>query len=120
MSSKPRVTVLCGGPSAEREVSLSSAKEVVAALREAGFPVEVLDAKRESLVDDLRVLDTDVVFNALHGRWGEDGCVQGILEWLEIPYTHSGVLSSALAMGQIQQENLVGSEVQPWNWLDLG
>ena len=98
MSSKPRVTVLCGGPSAEREVSLSSAEEVVKALREAGYPVEVLDAKRESLVDDLRALKTDVVFNALHGRWGEDGCVQGILEWLEIPYTHSGVLSSALAM----------------------
>ena len=98
MSKQPRVTVLVGGPSAEREVSLSSGREVASALREAGFPVEVLDAKRDSLAADLRAQNPDVVFNALHGRWGEDGCVQGVLEWLQIPYTHSGVYSSALAM----------------------
>ncbi|WP_271950281.1 D-alanine--D-alanine ligase [Ruegeria faecimaris] len=86
-----------GGPSAEREVSLSSGRECAAALRGEGFEVVELDAGPDLYV---RLLDIkpDVVFNALHGRWGEDGCVQGLLEWLRIPYTHSGVLASALAM----------------------
>ena len=87
-----------GGPSAEREVSLSSGRECAAALREAGYEnVIEVDAGRD-LALRLSELSPDVVFNALHGRWGEDGCVQGILEWMQIPYTHSGVLSSALAM----------------------
>jgi D-alanine-D-alanine ligase len=89
--------VLMGGPSAEREVSLSSGRECAAALRGEGFDVTELDAGAD-LCDRLRALSPDVVFNALHGRWGEDGCVQGMLEWLQIPYTHSGVLASALAM----------------------
>ena len=86
-----------GGPSAEREVSLSTGRECVAALRGEGFEVVELDAGPDLCV---RLAETrpDVVFNALHGRWGEDGCVQGLLEWLRIPYTHSGVLASALAM----------------------
>ncbi len=92
-----RIVVLLGGRSAEREVSLSSGRECVAALRSEGFEVIEIDAG-PTLVDDLRAAKPDVVFNALHGRWGEDGCVQGILEWLQIPYTHSGVLASALAM----------------------
>ena len=92
-----RIVVLLGGPSAEREVSLSSGRECASALREEGFEVIEIDAG-PTLVDDLRAANPDVVFNALHGRWGEDGCVQGILEWLKIPYTHSGVLASALAM----------------------
>jgi D-alanine-D-alanine ligase len=91
------VAVLLGGISAEREVSLSSGRMCAAALREAGFKVVELDAGRD-LAQRLAALSPDVVFNALHGRWGEDGCVQGLLEWLNIPYTHSGVLSSALAM----------------------
>ncbi len=86
-----------GGPSAEREVSLSSGRECVAALRGEGFEVTELDAGPD-LCARLRDLSPDVVFNALHGRWGEDGCVQGMLEWLRIPYTNSGVLASALAM----------------------
>ena len=93
----PKVTVLMGGPSAEREVSLSSGHECAMALRGEGFEVVELDAGRD-LVARLGEIQPDVVFNALHGRWGEDGCVQGILEWLQIPYTHSGVLASALAM----------------------
>jgi D-alanine-D-alanine ligase len=99
MSSRtnPRVVVLMGGPSAEREVSLSSGRECAAALRTAGFDVTPVDAGPD-IVAHLRAAKPDVVFNALHGRWGEDGCVQGILEWLRIPYTHSGVLASALAM----------------------
>ncbi len=96
--SRPRkVAVLMGGPSAEREVSLSSGRECATALRAAGFDVTEIDAGPD-LAERLRADRPDVVFNALHGRWGEDGCVQGILEWLRIPYTHSGVLASALAM----------------------
>ena len=93
----PKVAVIMGGPSAEREVSLSSGRECAAALRDAGFDVVEVEASRD-LCARLTELKPDVVFNALHGRWGEDGCVQGMLEWLRIPYTHSGVLASALAM----------------------
>ncbi|MEZ5716674.1 MAG: D-alanine--D-alanine ligase [Paracoccaceae bacterium] len=92
-----KVAVLMGGFSAEREVSLSSGAECVKALRTAGFDVAEIDAEPD-LAAVLRDMRPDVVFNALHGRWGEDGCVQGMLEWLKIPYTHSGVLASALAM----------------------
>ncbi|MDM8166590.1 D-alanine--D-alanine ligase [Roseovarius sp.] len=99
MSSRtpPKVAVIMGGPSAEREVSLSTGRECAAALREAECNVIEVDAGRD-LSDRLTEIAPDVVFNALHGRWGEDGCVQGVLEWLQIPYTHSGVLASALAM----------------------
>ena len=92
-----RVVVLKGGPSAEREVSLVSGSECAGALRRAGYEVVEIDAGQD-LAAKLTDTRPDVVFNALHGRWGEDGCVQGILEWLRIPYTHSGVLASALAM----------------------
>ncbi len=99
MSSRatPLVAVLMGGVSAEREVSLSSGRECAKALRAAGFEVTEIDAGGD-LAERLRMAAPDVVFNALHGRWGEDGCVQGMLEWLRLPYTHSGVLASALAM----------------------
>ena len=99
MSSRaaPRVAVLMGGLSVEREVSLSSGRQCAAALREAGYEVSELDA-RGDLPARLTETAPDIAFNALHGRWGEDGCVQGLLEWLRIPYTHSGVLASALAM----------------------
>ena len=94
-----RVAVLYGGMSAEREVSLATGKQVIAALREAGYEVTPIEVG-----DDLRAviaaLDPrpDAVFNALHGRFGEDGAIQGVLDWLAIPYTHSGVRASALAM----------------------
>ena len=92
-----RIAVLKGGWSAEREVSLNSGAAAAAALREAGYdPVEI-DAGR-NLAEQLADAKPDAVFNALHGQWGEDGCVQGLLEILEIPYTHSGVLASSLAM----------------------
>lgn len=94
---KPRVAVLKGGLSAEREVSLVSGRECASALRAEGYDVTEIDAGAD-LSERLRDLRPDVAFNALHGRWGEDGCVQGMLEWLRIPYTHSGVLASALAM----------------------
>ena len=91
------IAVIMGGPSAEREVSLSTGRECAAALREAGFEVVEVDAGHD-LPARLSEISPDVAFNALHGRWGEDGCVQGMLEWLRVPYTHSGVLASALAM----------------------
>lgn len=97
----PKVAVLMGGPSAEREVSLSSGRMCAAALREAGYKVAEVDAGPD-LPERLRALAPDVAFNALHGRWGEDGCVQGLLEWMAIPYTHSGVLASALAMDKMR------------------
>ncbi|MEN9411070.1 MAG: hypothetical protein RL216_3044 [Pseudomonadota bacterium] len=95
--SVPLVAVLKGGPSAEREVSLSTGRECAKALREAGYEVVEVDCGLD-LAARLVEISPDVCFNALHGRWGEDGCVQGMLEWLRIPYTHSGVLASALAM----------------------
>jgi D-alanine-D-alanine ligase len=93
-----------GGPSAEREVSLSTGRECAAALREAGFKVSEVDAGID-LAERLKALAPDVCFNALHGRWGEDGCVQGLLEWLRLPYTHSGVLASALAMDKTRTKD---------------
>jgi len=92
-----RVAVLLGGRSAEREVSLVSGRACAKALREEGFDAIEIDAG-DDLPMELVGLRPDAAFNALHGRWGEDGCVQGLLELLQIPYTHSGVLASALAM----------------------
>lgn len=94
-----RVAVLYGGMSAEREVSLSSGRQVIIALREAGYDVVPVEVGSD-LGAVLHALDPrpDAVFNALHGRFGEDGAIQGVLDWLGIPYTHSGVRASALAM----------------------
>ncbi len=99
----PKVAVLMGGTSAEREVSLVSGRECAAALTGQGYEVVTLDAGSD-LCQRLREISPDVVFNALHGRFGEDGCVQGLLEWIGIPYTHSGVLSSALAMDKTRSK----------------
>jgi len=93
-----RVAVLLGGLSAEREVSLSSGAGCAKALRGEGFDVVEIDPKDGDLSPMLRDAKPDAVFNALHGRWGEDGCVQGLLELLRIPYSHSGVMASAVAM----------------------
>ena len=93
-----RVAVLLGGRSAEREVSLTSGRGCAKALREEGFDVVEIDPLASDLATQINAAGPDVVFNALHGRWGEDGSVQGLLELLRIPYTHSGVLASALAM----------------------
>ncbi len=91
------VAVLMGGLSSEREVSLSSGKGCADALEGRVARVSRIDAGRD-LAQVLAELKPDVVLNALHGEWGEDGCVQGVLETLAIPYTHSGVLASALTM----------------------
>ena len=96
-----RVTVLYGGISAEREVSLSSGEQVTLALRQAGFDVNTIDVGSDlgAIIASLTPAP-DVVFNALHGRFGEDGAIQGILDWMGIPYTHSGVRASAMAMNK--------------------
>ena len=105
-----RVTVLMGGPSAEREVSLVTGKACAKALREAGYTVNEVDVTR-----DLSALMTaltprpDAVFNALHGHWGESGGIQGILDLLEIPYSHSGILASAMAMDKPMAKRLFNS-----------
>lgn len=97
-----RIAVLLGGRSAEREVSLVSGKACTKALRERGHEVLEIDPRDgvEEMVMALKP-KPDVVFNALHGHWGEDGCVQGLLELLGLTYTHSGVLASALAMDKV-------------------
>ena len=97
MTSFKRVAVLLGGRSTEREVSLVSGRACADALREEGFEIIEIDALNE-VAQKLASAKPDAVFNALHGRWGEDGCIQGLLEVMRIPYTHSGVLASAIAM----------------------
>ncbi len=93
------VAVVMGGWSAEREVSLVSGAAVAAALKRLGYQVTTIDVQRDMGAFLTRLYPKpDAIFNALHGRYGEDGCIQGLLNILEIPYTHSGVLASALAM----------------------
>jgi D-alanine-D-alanine ligase len=92
-----KVAVLCGGLSSEREVSLRTGQACAEALRQKGYQVLVLDVDLEVAVR-LHAESVEVAFNALHGRWGEDGAIQGLLESMGIPYTGSGVLASALGM----------------------
>ncbi|MEA1889188.1 MAG: D-alanine--D-alanine ligase [Pseudomonadota bacterium] len=98
MSRFGKVAVLMGGPSAEHDISLLSGNAVLAALQSQGVAAQGFDAKDGSIMNDLQSAGIDRVFIALHGRWGEDGVIQGALEVLGIPYTGSGVLGSAIAM----------------------
>jgi D-alanine-D-alanine ligase len=118
-----RVAVLLGGFSAEREVSLRSGAQVSAALRTAGFEVTEIEVG-----EDLRAVISaltpapDVVFNALHGRFGEDGTIQGVLDYLGLPYTHSGVRASALAMDKAAAKAVfahAGLPVAPHRIIDI-
>ena len=102
---KEKVTVLMGGISAERNVSLDSGKACAKALTEIGFDVTSLDAK-DDFIEKLIKYNPDKVFNALHGRFGEDGSIQGLLEHLKMPYTHSGILSSAIAMDKLTSKKI--------------
>jgi D-alanine-D-alanine ligase len=102
------VAVLLGGLSSEREVSLVSGAACAEALERLGARVSRVDAGRD-LAQVLGALKPDVCFNALHGAWGEDGCVQGVLETLAIPYTHSGVLASALAMDKAKAKAVLAA-----------
>ncbi len=116
MSAKPHIAVLMGGWSPEREISLISGAGCANALRELGYTVSEVDVGRD-LFDRLRATKPDICFNALHGAGGEDGVVQGVLEMLQIPYTHSGVRASALAMDKDLSKKLfaaAGLPVAPW------
>ncbi len=98
---KKRVAVLMGGFSGEREVSLSSAKGIIKSVKQLGYEVIPIDVTRDinKLIQDLTP-KPDVAINILHGRWGEDGCIQGLLELMHIPYSSSGVLGSSLSMNK--------------------
>jgi D-alanine-D-alanine ligase len=102
------VAVLLGGPSAEREVSLVTGGLCADALERLGARVSRIDPGAD-IAQVLTALKPDVVFNGLHGRWGEDGCVQGLLETLGLPYTHSGVLASALAMDKANSKAVLAA-----------
>ncbi len=119
--SKVRVAVVMGGPSAEREVSIESGQAVMRALATLGHDAQSLDFDGR-FVDALREIRPDVVFNALHGTGGEDGTIQGILEWLGIPYTGSDLTSCALAMDKHLTKKLLAAEGLPtpaWDTFDL-
>jgi D-alanine-D-alanine ligase len=119
--SKVRVAVVMGGPSAEREVSIESGQAVMKALAALGHDAQSLDFDGR-FVDALRDIRPDVVFNALHGTGGEDGTIQGILEWLGIPYTGSDLISCALAMDKHITKKLLAAEGLPtpaWDTFDL-
>jgi D-alanine-D-alanine ligase len=110
-----------GGPSAEREVSIESGQAVMKALTTLGHDAQSLDFDGR-FVDALRDIRPDVVFNALHGTGGEDGTIQGILEWLGIPYTGSDLISCALAMDKHITKKLLAAEGLPtpaWDTFDL-
>lgn len=106
--SNTHVVLLKGGLSAEREVSLMSSDAIARALEELGYQVTQVDMGRD-VAAVLTGLKPDVVFNGLYGNYGEDGCVQGLLEILGIPYTHSGVLASALAMDKQESKHIFES-----------
>jgi len=111
-SSFGKVAVLLGGKSAEREVSLKSGGMVLAALRKKGVDAHPFDPKEKDLLELVKER-FQRVFIALHGGFGEDGTVQGVLEWLGIPYTGSGVLASALAMDKVRTKRLWAAEGLP-------
>ena len=103
-----KVAVLGGGCSSERDVSLSSAKGVLKALQDAGYDAFFVDIGHDlkPFIETMTTQKPDVVFNALHGMFGEDGCVQGVLDLMQIPYTHSGRLASALAMDKVRAKEI--------------
>jgi len=103
-----RVAVLLGGLSPERPVSLSTGAGCVAALKRLGHEVGEIDPQDADWIDQLRAFKADKVINVLHGAWGEDGRVQGVLEYLRLPYSHSGVLASALAMDKAKTKAVLG------------
>jgi len=112
MNSKKHIAVLMGGQSCERAISLISGRACAASLRTRGYQVSEIDVDSH-LAATLAHLKPDIAFNALHGFGGEDGKVQGLLEIMEIPYTHSGVLASALAMDKIQAKKIFAAAGLP-------
>jgi D-alanine-D-alanine ligase len=103
--SQIRVAVLMGGRSAEREVSLTTGAQVAAALKSRGFDVIEIDTGEDDFIGELGRAEAHAVFICLHGRFGEDGTVQGLCELMELPYVGSGVLASALAMDKVMSKH---------------
>ena len=104
-----KIVVLCGGWNSEREVSLRSGDGVYQALIKLGYNVEKVDFSHQ-IFEDLKLIKPDIVFNALHGQYGEDGRIQGVLDILEIPYTHSGLIASAVCMDKILTRKICSLE----------
>lgn len=104
-----KIAVLLGGLSSEREVSLVSGRKCAEALRSKGHEVVEIDPAGEHWPEQIKKASPDLAFNALHGEWGEDGRIQGVLEYLRLPYTHSGVLASALAMDKQRAKGVLDS-----------
>ncbi len=106
-----KVAVLAGGPSKERDVSLVSGKAAAAALQALGHEMTFIDVTKDvtALVRDLNAAKPDVVFNALHGRIGEDGSMQGLLDMMGLPYTHSGRMASSMAMDKPMAKKIFAS-----------
>lgn len=95
---KSRIAVVVGGPSTEAAVSRRTGAAIAAALQGKGYHLDILELEPRQLAQQLKELQIDVVFNALHGKYGEDGVLQGLCEMLEIPYTGSGVMASAVGI----------------------
>lgn len=106
MDKSKKIAVVMGGPSKEREVSLNTGKAILAALQEKGYNAVAVDLDPMRIVDQLKECGAEVVFNAIHGLYGEDGRLQGVLEMMGIPYTGSGVLASALGMDKFYTKHL--------------
>ena len=104
-----KIAVLCGGWNSEREVSLRSGEGVYQALIKLGYNAEKIDFSHQ-IFEDLKKIKPDIIFNALHGQYGEDGRIQGVLDILEIPYTHSGLIASALCMDKILTRKICSLE----------
>ena len=104
-----KIVVLCGGWNSEREVSLRSGEGVYQALIKLGYNAEKIDFSHQ-IFEDLKRIKPDIVFNSLHGQYGEDGRIQGVLDILEIPYTHSGLIASAVCMDKILTRKICSLE----------
>ncbi len=105
-----RIGVVMGGPSAEREVSLNTGRAIMQALKEKGYIVVDIDLDPSCFIDDIRQAKVDIIVNAIHGKYGEDGILQGALDLLGIPYTGSGLLASALTMDKVMTKRIFLAE----------
>lgn len=108
-----KIVVLMGGPSAEREVSLNTGKAILTALQTKGYNAVGLDLQPHTLLGDLKELKCDIVFNAVHGQFGEDGRLQGALDLTGLPYTGSGLLANAVAMDKAMSKRIFIAENIP-------
>lgn len=108
-----------GGPSTEREVSLNTGRAILSALQEKGYNAVGIDLEPARIVEQLREVKADVVFNAIHGIYGEDGMLQGVLEMLDIPYTGSGLLASAVTMDKAMSKRIFVAEGIPTAEFDI-